>query len=98
DWGGGGLPSPSEHRESSPRTGPGTAEQGIGLQRPQQIDPMLEDFGTPEDVFKAFSYFQNQPYSFFHDDTFRQRLSEQAIPRHLVLAVMATAVRFCSHP
>lgn len=45
-----------------------------------------------------FTYCQNQPYSFFHEETFRQRLSEQAIPRHLVLAVMATAVRFCSHP
>lgn len=45
-----------------------------------------------------FTYCQNQPYSFFHEETFRQRLSEQAIPRHLVLAVMATAVRFCLHP
>jgi hypothetical protein len=45
-----------------------------------------------------FTYCQNQPYSFFHEQNFRQRLSKQAIPRHLVLAVMATAVRFCSHP
>lgn len=97
------MPSPSEHRESSPRTGAVTAEQDTGAQRLQQHDPLIEDFGTPEDVFKAvidsyFTYFQNQPYSFFHEHTFRQRLSEQAIPRHLVLAVMATAVRFCPHP
>ncbi|VUC35542.1 unnamed protein product, partial [Clonostachys rosea] len=103
DLGGRGLPSPSEHRESTPRTEAGTTEQGTEIQRSRQIDPTIEDFGTPEDVFKAvidsyFTYFQNQPYSFFHEDTFRQRLSEQAIPRHLVLAVMATAVRFCSHP
>ncbi|KAI8648623.1 Fungal-trans domain-containing protein [Fusarium keratoplasticum] len=103
DLGGMGLPSPSGHRESSPRTGFGTAEQGTRFQRSRQNDPTIEDFGTPEGVFMAvidsyFTYCQNQPYSFFHEETFRQRLSEQAIPRHLVLAVMATAVRFCSHP
>lgn len=61
------------------------------------------DFGPPEDAFLAvidtyFIYCQNQPYSFFHEANFRQRLSAQAVPKHLVLAVMATAVRFCSHP
>nr|RBQ87630.1 hypothetical protein FVER53263_20186 [Fusarium verticillioides] len=58
---------------------------------------------TPEDVLMAvvdsyFNYCQNQPYSFFHEETFRRGLAQQAIPKHLVLAVMATAVRFCSHP
>ncbi|KAK0387653.1 hypothetical protein NLU13_3898 [Sarocladium strictum] len=60
------------------------------------------DFGPPIGVFMDiidayFVYVQNQPYSFFHEQNFRRRLSEQAIPGHLVLAVMATAVRFCSH-
>lgn len=60
-------------------------------------------FGLPDDVFMAvidsyFTYCQNQPYSFFHEQIFRQRLSKQEIPRHLVLAVMATATRFCPHP
>jgi len=45
-----------------------------------------------------FTYCQNQPYSFFHEQNFRLSLSKQAIPRHLALAVMAIAVRFCSHP
>ncbi|KAF5548289.1 zn 2cys6 transcription factor [Fusarium mexicanum] len=68
-----------------------------------QNDPAIEDFGTPEDVLMAvvdsyFTYCQNQPYSFFHEETFRQGLAQHAIPKHLVLAVTATAVRFCSHP
>ncbi|RSL97506.1 hypothetical protein CEP52_010836 [Fusarium oligoseptatum] len=89
--------SPGHHPESSPRTGTSR------FQCSPQNDATLEGFGTPEDVFTAvidsyFTYCQNQPYSFFHEETFRQRLSKQAIPRHLVLAVMAMAVRFCSHP
>ncbi|RSL78435.1 hypothetical protein CEP51_008198 [Fusarium floridanum] len=91
------LPTSPGHPESSPRTGTSR------FQRSPQNDPTLEGFGIPEDVFTAvidsyFTYCKNQPYSFFHEETFRQRLSEQAIPRHLVLAVMAMAVRFCSHP
>ena len=82
--------------------GLGLQSNALGFNSLRQNDPTIEDFGTPGDVFMAVinSYFnccQNQPYSFFHEQTFR-RLSEQAIPRHLVLAVIATAVRFCSHP
>jgi hypothetical protein len=98
-----GPPASSGHPESSPRTGFETAEQGTTFQPSPQNDPAIEDFGTPEDVLVAvidsyFSYCQNQPYSFFHEETFRQGLSQHTIPKHLVLAVMATAVRFCSHP
>ncbi|EXL93431.1 hypothetical protein FOIG_13566 [Fusarium odoratissimum NRRL 54006] len=103
--GGMGLPASSGRTESSssPRTGLETAEQGTTFQPSRQNDAAIEDFGTPEDVLMAvidsyFSYCQNQPYSFFHEESFRRCLSQHAIPRHLVLAVMATAVRFCSHP
>jgi hypothetical protein len=41
---------------------------------------------------------QNQPYSFFHEGNFRQRLAQNALADHLVLAVVASAVRFCHHP
>ncbi|KAK7598434.1 hypothetical protein V3481_000065 [Fusarium oxysporum f. sp. vasinfectum] len=103
--GGMGPPASSGRPESSssPRTGFETAEQGSTFQPSRQNDAAIEDFGTPEDVLMAvidsyFSYCQNQPYSFFHEESFRRCLSQHAIPRHLVLAVMATAVRFCSHP
>ncbi|KAH7219707.1 fungal-specific transcription factor domain-containing protein [Fusarium oxysporum] len=90
--GGMGLPASSGRTESSssPRTGLETAEQGTTFQPSRQNDAAIEDFGTPEDVLMAVidSYFKS----------FRRCLSQHAIPRHLVLAVMATAVRFCSHP
>jgi hypothetical protein len=48
------------------------------------------------DVF--FQYSHNQPYSFFHEGNFRQRLSAGQIPDHLLFAVLATAIRFSKHP
>lgn len=45
-----------------------------------------------------FHFCHNQPYSFFHEGTFRQHLAERNLPTHLLLAVMASAVRFCTHP
>jgi hypothetical protein len=48
------------------------------------------------DVF--FQYCHNQPYSFFHEENFRKRLSAGQIPDHLLYAVLATAIRFSYHP
>jgi hypothetical protein len=45
----------------------------------------------------ADTYFcccHQQPYSYFHEGTFRQNLETGALPNYLVLAVAATAVRF----
>lgn len=88
---------------TGPVTGFASSEQHARFGEPQESSNTTDsgDFGPPEDVFMAvidsyFTYVQNQPYSFFHEQIFRQRLSKH--PRHLVLAVMATAVRFCSHP
>lgn len=92
--------------------GPVGNEQQIGFANPELDNGFVQDgqssndgvgkFGLPDDVFMAvidayFTYCQNQPYSFFHEDNFRQRLSKQDVPKHLVLAMMAAAVRFCSH-
>lgn len=45
-----------------------------------------------------FEHVQNQPYCYFHEDSFRQKLENNLLPRCLVLAVLASGVRFCSHP
>lgn len=45
-----------------------------------------------------FLYCHNQPYSFFHEANFRRRLSDGLIPDHLLFAILATAVRFSTHP
>ena len=81
-----------------------------GLLSDRQIDgdievasPTPEGYSIPEDVLISivdayFIHAQNQPYSFFHEATFRQRLAQNALADHLVLAVAASAVRFCGHP
>ena len=63
----------------------------------------LQDLGLPSDVLAAvieafFNCFHNQPYSFFHEQSFRRRLVEQDVPIHVVLAILAIALRFCTHP
>ncbi len=72
-----------------------TSEREQGL-------PLLADDDTPNDAIMAavdayFYYCHNQPYSFFHEGQFRRQWDAQKVPAHLVLAVMATAVRFCTH-
>lgn len=69
----------------------------------QLSESLFGEFGMPEDVFTAvidayFCYCHNQPYSFFHEENFRRRLQSQNLPKHLVLTIVATAVRFCPHP
>jgi hypothetical protein len=51
-----------------------------------------------ETVDLFFIHCHNQPYSFFHESNFRQSLSEQEIPQHLLYAIMASAVRFSDNP
>lgn len=41
-----------------------------------------------------FQYCHNQPYSLFHEESFRQRLASQEPPVYLRLAFLATASRF----
>lgn len=45
-----------------------------------------------------FSRVHDQPYSFFHEADFRQRLDGDRLPRHLLLAISALAIRFLNHP
>lgn len=44
-----------------------------------------------------FTHVHNQPYSFFQEASFRFKLDDNSLPRCLVLAVLASAVRFSSH-
>lgn len=48
-------------------------------------------------VDEYFIHCHNQPYSFFHEANFRQSLAEQRLPRYLLYAMMASAVRFSSN-
>lgn len=44
-----------------------------------------------------FSYSHNQPYSFFHEGNFRQRLTDGLLPDYLTFAILANAARFSTH-
>ncbi|KAF2102486.1 hypothetical protein NA57DRAFT_32280 [Rhizodiscina lignyota] len=45
-----------------------------------------------------FARVHNQPYSFFHEQSFRQRLALNSLPDFLLFAVLASAMRFSSDP
>lgn len=44
-----------------------------------------------------FIHVHNQPYSYFQESSFREKLKNHELPRCLVLAVLASAVRFSAH-
>ncbi|PKY09427.1 hypothetical protein P168DRAFT_278909 [Aspergillus campestris IBT 28561] len=44
-----------------------------------------------------FIHVHNQPYSYFQESSFREKMKNHELPRCLVLAVLASAVRFSSH-
>lgn len=44
-----------------------------------------------------FTHCNNQPYGYFHEETFRQKLAENALPKCVVLAVLASSMRFSDH-
>ncbi|KAH8691352.1 fungal-specific transcription factor domain-containing protein [Talaromyces proteolyticus] len=59
--------------------------------------------GPPMSVLESltdvyFTYCHNQPYCYFIESKFRERLQEGALPRYVLLAFAATAVRYSSHP
>ena len=44
-----------------------------------------------------FTHAHNQPYSYFQEDSFRNKLQNEALPRCLLLAVLALAVRYSTN-
>lgn len=98
----GRLSTPATQGDSCPGKTGVTAERAVSWNAQSSVYS-IDDFGIPGDAFMAVidAYFQdchNQPYSFFHEENFRQGLRAQKVPRHLALTVVATAVRFCPHP
>ncbi|KAJ5263321.1 hypothetical protein N7478_010926 [Penicillium angulare] len=94
-----GLSTPAEQGDNRPGKSDATTERVVNS-NVQLSGSLFEDSGMPEDVFMAvidayYQYCHNQPYSFFHEENFRQRLRAQMLAKHLVLTVVATAVRFC---
>ncbi|KAF5518243.1 putative transcriptional regulatory protein [Colletotrichum aenigma] len=56
----------------------------------------------PDDVMQSlidtyFTHCNNQPYGYFHEETFRQKLADKSLPKCVVLAVLASSMRFSDH-
>lgn len=45
-----------------------------------------------------FRFSHNQPYSFFHEETFRLKVSNGTIPDYLLEAVIVSSLRFSNDP
>ncbi len=56
--------------------------------------PSAETLQSAADVY--FQFCHNQPYSLFHEDSFRHRLAAGTVPKHLAFAFLATTLRFSS--
>ncbi|KAL6230265.1 hypothetical protein BDW75DRAFT_223174 [Aspergillus navahoensis] len=80
------APPPSHHRLSSPESPANDIALPSFMEPPQPILLSVID--------AYFDHAHNQPYSYFHARTFRDRLLSNSLPRCLVLAVLAAAVRF----
>lgn len=63
---------------------------------PFRVFPPPEVLGNLVDVY--FARVQNQPYSFFHEQSFREQLALNILPDFLIFAVLASALRFSSDP
>ncbi|KAK5209495.1 hypothetical protein LTR99_007743 [Exophiala xenobiotica] len=68
-----------------------------GLQNAQynKIPPLDVILGAC-DVY--FRYCHNQPYSLFHEESFRNKLSLGEIPTHLLYAFLASTIRYTEDP
>ncbi|RGP61092.1 transcriptional regulatory [Fusarium longipes] len=72
------------------------------LQTPSTIQsPSLDRPQYQSLVFAAniyFSFCHSQPYSLFHEPTFRQRLADDSLPSYLLWAFLSAARRYSTFP
>ncbi|RHZ58385.1 uncharacterized protein CDV56_104912 [Aspergillus thermomutatus] len=88
-------------QQPSPLVDLGPPEQQISLS--QRANPGIHSLLNPSQsvlssvIDTYFTHVHNQPYSNFQETTFRQGLQNDTLPRCLILAVLASAVRFSTH-
>ncbi|KAM5356874.1 hypothetical protein ACJ41O_003520 [Fusarium nematophilum] len=91
--------SPSQadsHYHQAQRPNPLTCAPGLPPNQPEDILPPIHTLLFAADVF--FRFCHNQPYSLFHEETFRRRLVAGELPNHTVWALLAAARRYSSLP
>ncbi|KAK6381500.1 hypothetical protein LTS17_004558 [Exophiala oligosperma] len=69
--------------------------QGLPSSQYNKLPPLDVILGAC-DVY--FRYCHNQPYSLFHEESFRDKLSSGDIPTHLLYAFLASTIRYTEDP
>lgn len=60
------------------------------------VQPPLHTLIFAADVY--FRFYHNQPFSLFHEATFRKRLAAGELPEHQIWALLAVARRYSTLP
>lgn len=76
--------------------GSNTTQHAVDPELPSAIPytrlPSLDIIRAAADLY--FRYCHNQPYSLFHEATFRQKIETGEVPTHLQFALLASTVRY----
>ncbi|CAK4033725.1 Fungal specific transcription factor domain-containing [Lecanosticta acicola] len=101
-----GITSASTGTPTSHQTTRGRRKRDISL----EIDPFNSSAPTSNDfsslpdreIFRHlidvyFEHNHNQPYTYFHETSFRRSFEDDVLPEYLMLAFAATACRFSNH-
>ncbi|KAH7140254.1 fungal-specific transcription factor domain-containing protein [Dactylonectria estremocensis] len=69
----------------------------VPIPEPQETSlPPIHTLQSAADVY--FRFCHNQPYSFFHEPTFRRRLASGKLPDHLAWALLSAVRRYSALP
>lgn len=96
------MAQPPSATDSRPPQQPTSVHSAVDMTQPpedstsHEVLPPTHTLLFAADVF--FRYCHNQPYSLFHEPTFRQRLLSGEVPNHLVWAMLSAARRYSSFP
>lgn len=85
-------PPPKKRRTATEKPASGADVSAVT----SPLEPQPSNESTRHVIDTFFAKCENQPYSLFHEGHFRQRFEAANIPGHLILAMMAVALRFSS--
>lgn len=92
------TPRPGMVRQHSSKRGRSVAVEPVPTASHEPLYSTLPDRDIQRHLIDVyFENSHNQPYSYFHEATFRRKFDDDCVPEHLMLAVVATACRFSDH-
>lgn len=96
------MAQPPSGTDSRPPQQPKSVNSAVDMIQPPQDSPAQDMLPPTRTLLFAadvyLRYCHNQPYSLFHEPTFRQRLVSGELSKHLVWAILSSARRYSSFP